>query len=194
MIMAATDPLTGAARDAVYIDSHDAGALGVADGDPLTLVSEAGSFAGRAKLVRLPSRTLQVHWPEGNVLLAAGPTHREPGSRIPDYNAVVTMRLDAGTGVHEAAAGRRRRRRRGRAAVRRRSGAARTTRVAGVGALVDVAAPFLIGLAVGWLLSPAVPDGAVRGARRRPGVAGDGASSGSSCAGSRGTAARPCRS
>ena len=64
---------------------------GVADGDRMTLTSGAGSFEGRAKLVRLPARTLQVHWPEGNVLLAAGPAHREPMSRVPDYNAIVTV-------------------------------------------------------------------------------------------------------
>ena len=46
---------------------------------------------GRAKLVRLPSRTLQVHWPEGNALVAAGAEHREPGSKVPDYNAVVRV-------------------------------------------------------------------------------------------------------
>ena len=91
MVMAPTDPLTGAARDAVYIDSHDAGVLGVADGDRVVLTSEAGSFTGRAKLVRLPTRTLQVHFPEGNVLLAGGPAHREPHSRAPDYNTVVRL-------------------------------------------------------------------------------------------------------
>ena len=98
MVLAETDPLTGAGRDAVYIDAHDAGVLGVADGDPLTLVSAAGRFAGRAKLVRLPPRTLQVHWPEGNVLLAGGPAHREPASRIPDYNTVVTLQVGTGDG------------------------------------------------------------------------------------------------
>jgi molybdopterin-dependent oxidoreductase alpha subunit len=91
MVLAPTDPLTGAGRDAIYIDRHDAGVLGVADGDPLTLTSDAGSFTGHVKLVRLPTRTLQVHWPEGNVLLSAGPSHREPLSRVPDYNAVVTV-------------------------------------------------------------------------------------------------------
>ena len=93
MVLATTDPLTGAARDAVYIDSHDAGVLGVADGDAMRLTSDAGTFSGRAKLVRLPSRTLQVHWPEGNVLLSGGPSHREPQSRVPDYNAVVTVQV-----------------------------------------------------------------------------------------------------
>jgi hypothetical protein len=37
---------------------------------------------------------LQVHWPEGNVLIAAGPAQREPGSKVPDYNAVVTLSVD----------------------------------------------------------------------------------------------------
>jgi predicted molibdopterin-dependent oxidoreductase YjgC len=93
MILAGTDPLTGAGRDAVYIDSHDAGVLGIADGDVMRLTSEAGAFTGRAKLVRLPRRTLQVHWPEGNVLLSAGPSHREPLSSVPDYNAVVRVEV-----------------------------------------------------------------------------------------------------
>jgi predicted molibdopterin-dependent oxidoreductase YjgC len=93
MVLASTDPLTGARRDAVYIDEHDAGVIGVADGDPLVLVGAAGRFAGRAKLVRLPARTLQVHWPEGNVLLSGGAEHREPASRVPDYNTVVTLEV-----------------------------------------------------------------------------------------------------
>jgi hypothetical protein len=44
------------------------------------------------RFVPLPSGTLQVHWPEGNVLLAGGPAHREPRSKVPDYNAVATVR------------------------------------------------------------------------------------------------------
>jgi molybdopterin-dependent oxidoreductase alpha subunit len=95
MVLDTTDPLTGARRDAVYIDEHDAGVIGVADGDPITLTSPAGRFEGRAKLVRLPPRTLQVHWPEGNVLLTGGAAHREPTSRVPDYNAVVKAEVGA---------------------------------------------------------------------------------------------------
>jgi len=91
MVFADTDPLTGAHRDAVYIDRDDAAELGLDEGDRLRLVSDVGRMDGRAKLVRLPSRTLQVHWPEGNVLVAAGAEHREPGSKVPDYNAVVRI-------------------------------------------------------------------------------------------------------
>lgn len=91
MVYAETDPLTGAPRDAVYLDEHDARRLGIADGEPVRLRSEHGTFEGRAQLVRLARRSIQVHWPEGNPLLGAGPEAREPQSRIPDYNAVVTV-------------------------------------------------------------------------------------------------------
>ncbi len=96
MIFEDTDPLTGAVRDAVYIDVTDAAALGVGEGDRVRLHSTSGELEGRIKLARLPRQTLQVHWPEGNVLLAAGPDHREPGSKVPDYNAIVTLeRVDS---------------------------------------------------------------------------------------------------
>ena len=91
MVQAEIDPLTGAGRDAVFIDADDARALGFLEGDRVILTSETGSYAGRLHFERLPHQTLQVHWPEGNVLIAGGPAHREPRSRIPDYNAVVTM-------------------------------------------------------------------------------------------------------
>lgn len=86
-----TDPLTGAVRDAVYLDRTDAHALGLADGDRVVLRSEVGEMPARVHLSRLPPRTAQVHWPEGNVLLPAGPEHREPGSRIPSYQALVEI-------------------------------------------------------------------------------------------------------
>ena len=85
------DPLTGARRDAVFIDEADADRLGIAEGDRVVLRSETGEYAGRARRTRLARRSLQVYWPEGNVLLAAGPEHRESASRVPDYNAVVTV-------------------------------------------------------------------------------------------------------
>ena len=91
MVFAEVDPLTGAGRDAVYIDAADARRLGVVDGDRVRLRSELATFDGTAHLVRLPVGTVQVHWPEGNVLIAAGPEHREPHTDIPDYNAVVTI-------------------------------------------------------------------------------------------------------
>ena len=91
IVWSATDPLTGAGRDAVYLDPADAAELGVGDGDPVTLRSDTGEMAARVHLARLARRSAQVHWPEANVLLPAGPEHREPGSKIPDYQAVVEI-------------------------------------------------------------------------------------------------------
>ena len=91
MVHAAVDPLTGAVRDAVFVDHADAADLGLADGDRVRLTSDTGTFEGTAKLVRLPARSLQVHWPEGNVLIPTGAEHREPGSKVPAYSAVVSV-------------------------------------------------------------------------------------------------------
>jgi molybdopterin-dependent oxidoreductase alpha subunit len=91
MVHAEVDPLTGAGRDAVLIDPDDAAELGVVAGDRLRLRSATGAYEGTVTLARLPARTLQVHWPEGNVLIAGGAAHREPRSQVPDYNAVVTV-------------------------------------------------------------------------------------------------------
>ena len=81
MVHAAVDPLTGAGRDAVYIDEADARALGADDGAPVRLRSEAGTFDGHLKVVRLPARSLQVHWPEGNVLISGGDGARASRAR-----------------------------------------------------------------------------------------------------------------
>jgi molybdopterin-dependent oxidoreductase alpha subunit len=89
MIFNEIDPLTGATRDAVYIDARDAAVLKVAEGDRVLLRSDIGSMKARVKIVALASRSVQVHWPEGNVLIDAG--LNEDASRIPDYNAVVTI-------------------------------------------------------------------------------------------------------
>jgi molybdopterin-dependent oxidoreductase alpha subunit len=92
MVFSEVDPLTGAGRNAVYMDAADAARMGLRDADPVRLESATGTFDGAVRTVRLPAGTLQVHWPEGNVLIAAGADHREPHTNIPDYNAVVSVR------------------------------------------------------------------------------------------------------
>ncbi len=100
MVFSEIDPFTGASRDAVYIDPADAAELGFSDGDAVTLTSETGSFKGHLRFIRLPRRSLQIHWPEGNVLIAGGVDHREQASKVPDYNAVVSIaRTGVSTGV-----------------------------------------------------------------------------------------------
>ena len=99
--------------------------------------------------MRLPTRTLQVHWPEGNVLLSAGavaPRAPQPDARLQHrrHGWTLVVKTLAVAGAADLAAVllfvvagpqlARRGQRRGRCAT--------------------VAAPFVIGLAAGWLLSP----------------------------------------
>jgi molybdopterin-dependent oxidoreductase alpha subunit len=89
LVYAATDPLTGAPRDAIFINPDDAARLHLAGGDRLALVSEHGRFEGRAFLAPIAPGNLQVHWPEGNVLIARGVVDAAGG--VPDYNAEVRV-------------------------------------------------------------------------------------------------------
>ena len=89
MVQHAVDPLTGAAREDVLISPEDAAALGIRDGDALRLTSRSGSYVGRARLDRIKPRNLEVHWPEGNCLLAR--EELDAASREPDYNAIVSL-------------------------------------------------------------------------------------------------------
>lgn len=100
---AEVDPLTGAARDTVFVDTGDATTLGLSDGSRVRLRSRTGTFDGTVKTVHMAPRTLQVHWPEGNVLVAAGADHREPASKVPDYTAVVTVEVLGGDGYPSSA-------------------------------------------------------------------------------------------
>ncbi|MEN9802822.1 MAG: hypothetical protein RLZ37_1947, partial [Actinomycetota bacterium] len=95
MVFAEKDPLTGAARDAVYIDIDDAARLGIADGDAVRVTNTTGTMIGTAHLVRIAAGSIQVHWPEGNVLIDAHVN--ADASRIPDYNAIVTIERIAST-------------------------------------------------------------------------------------------------
>ncbi len=87
MIQAPRDPLTGGARDDVFMADEDARRLGLRDGDPVTLRSEVGSFRGRCRIAPMKARNLQVFWPEANPLIRRGVV--EPRCGIPDFTAVV---------------------------------------------------------------------------------------------------------
>jgi molybdopterin-dependent oxidoreductase alpha subunit len=97
MVQRDIDPLTGAARDAVLISADDAARLGVAAGAAIELCSPHGTFAGRVYVAPMRPGNLEVHWPEGNVLLSG--TRRDPASLEPDYNIEVTVRV--GTSARE---------------------------------------------------------------------------------------------
>lgn len=83
------DPLTGCARDEILMSEPDARARGLADGDAVRLVSPSGEFSGRVRIGPIRPGNLEVHWPEGMVLLS--PDARDPESLEPDYNAVVRI-------------------------------------------------------------------------------------------------------
>jgi molybdopterin-dependent oxidoreductase alpha subunit len=89
-----TDPLTGAARDAVLMNAVDASRLGIETGDAVEVRSAAGTFRGRAQLAPIRAGNLAVHWPEGNSLLSAGDL--DPESKEPDYNTVVWIAATGG--------------------------------------------------------------------------------------------------
>jgi anaerobic selenocysteine-containing dehydrogenase len=91
MVQHAVDPLTGAARDDVLMSDQDIRAAGLQSGQRIRLVGSDGSFTGRVRLAPIKPGNLEVHWPEGNVLLSGAAI--DPRSKEPDYNATVTIEL-----------------------------------------------------------------------------------------------------
>jgi molybdopterin-dependent oxidoreductase alpha subunit len=92
MVQRDIDPLTGASRDDILISAEDLGRLGVDEGTRVCLRSEFGAFSGRLRTASIKSGNLQVHWPEGNVLLG---TSVDPESVEPDYNTDVFVEIGA---------------------------------------------------------------------------------------------------
>ncbi|MEE8277818.1 MAG: FdhF/YdeP family oxidoreductase [Thermoanaerobaculia bacterium] len=83
------DPLGGdAGRDVVLMNSEDAGRLSLEEGDRVRLESETGKMACTVHFAPVKNRTLQVYWPEGNVLISR---RVDPISGEPDYNTVVKV-------------------------------------------------------------------------------------------------------
>jgi len=89
MIHVETDPLTGAPRDALFVAASDARAIGVTQGDHVVVRSRVGAMGARVHIADVRPGNVQVFFPEGNALLAAG--RRDHDSGVPDYNAVVTI-------------------------------------------------------------------------------------------------------
>jgi anaerobic selenocysteine-containing dehydrogenase len=85
LIYAEIDPLTGAPRDAVFMSDEDADRMGLVTGDRVRLKNATGYYDGSVFIAPIASGNLQIHWPEGNVLLRGGLT--DPNSGVPDYNA-----------------------------------------------------------------------------------------------------------
>ena len=89
LIYAEVDPLNGAARDAVLMSPADAAGNDLRQGDGVSLVNDIGRYYGRVFLALIARGNLQIHWPEGNVILRHGVVDTMGG--VPDYNAEVTL-------------------------------------------------------------------------------------------------------
>jgi molybdopterin-dependent oxidoreductase alpha subunit len=89
MVQHDVDPLNGARREDVLMAAADAARLGLRDGDAVRLVSRSGSYLGRARTCEMKPGNVEVHWPEGNVLLCR--EEIDLASHEPDYNAVVSL-------------------------------------------------------------------------------------------------------
>jgi molybdopterin-dependent oxidoreductase alpha subunit len=89
LVYAEIDPLNGAARDSVLMNPDDAASLRLKHDDRIALRNDCGSFEGRVFLAPIARGNLQIHWPEGNVIIARG-LHDKLGG-VPDYNAHVCI-------------------------------------------------------------------------------------------------------
>ena len=83
------DSLTGARREDVMMSKQDAERIGVENGDGVLLRSSAGQMRGHCLMAPIAPGNVQVHWPEGNVLVERGVSDPECG--IPDYNTEVEI-------------------------------------------------------------------------------------------------------
>ena len=89
LVYAEVDPLNGAPRDAVLMNSDDAAALHLKQDDRVTLRNELGTYDARVWIAPLAPGNLQIHWPEGNHLIRRGVV--DTGGGVPDYNALVRV-------------------------------------------------------------------------------------------------------
>ncbi len=89
IIYGTTDPSIGSRRrDEIFLSKKDAASLNLKEGDRIVLKSEAAEYAGICRVGPLHPHTVQVFWPEANVLLSR---RIDPASREPDYNTTVTI-------------------------------------------------------------------------------------------------------
>lgn len=101
LIYADIDPLNGAPRDAVLMNPDDASELKLQQNDRVRLRNETGTYEGRVFLAPIAPSNLQVHWPEGNVIIRRGVADAAGG--VPDYNAHVRVEKASSQGPQSSA-------------------------------------------------------------------------------------------
>ena len=90
MVQERKDAITGAMREAVLMSRQDADKLKLKDGDAVVLKNELGTFSGKVYIAPINPGNLQIHWPEGNMLLDRSKRSLEG---VPDYNAIVRLEI-----------------------------------------------------------------------------------------------------
>jgi molybdopterin-dependent oxidoreductase alpha subunit len=87
MTFGAKDRLMGSTRrDVVFISPEDAQRIGLENGSRVVIRSITGQMNGVVQTAPVKSGTVQVYWPEANVLISR---RADPVSGEPDYNAEV---------------------------------------------------------------------------------------------------------
>jgi molybdopterin-dependent oxidoreductase alpha subunit len=81
------DPLNRVDRDGILMNVADVARLGLDDGDEITVVNDHGTLAGSVVIADIAPGSLQVHWPEGNILV--DPDLRSARAEIPAYKETV---------------------------------------------------------------------------------------------------------
>lgn len=92
------DAGTAATRDAVMMSPQDARRLGLTSGERVRLRNDFGAYDGKVLLAPVTTGTLEVHWPEGNVLV--DPKARSPLAKIPAYKEISAV-LERTNGAEE---------------------------------------------------------------------------------------------
>jgi molybdopterin-dependent oxidoreductase alpha subunit len=77
------DANTTATRDAIMMNPDDARNLHLKTGDRTCLRNDFGVYAGEVLVADVAAGTIEVYWPEGNVLV--NPQARSPLAKIPAY-------------------------------------------------------------------------------------------------------------
>ena len=88
MVQEQKDQITGAIREAVLMNKNDAEKLGLSQGDRVILKNDLGEYQGKVYTAPIKPGNLQIHWPEGNILLDK---HKRSAEGVPDYNALVRL-------------------------------------------------------------------------------------------------------
>ncbi|MDJ0692392.1 MAG: FdhF/YdeP family oxidoreductase [Xenococcaceae cyanobacterium MO_188.B32] len=88
MVQEQKDQITGAIRAAVLMNKNDAEKLGLDRGDRVILKNDLGEYRGKVYTAPIKPGNLQIHWPEGNILLDKS---KRSAEGVPDYNALVKL-------------------------------------------------------------------------------------------------------